>query len=52
MDQLLAAQPKRRAIHLIASTFATHKTKALTAWLPARPRVGLHYTPTDSFWLN
>ncbi len=52
LDQLVAAQPQRRAIHLIADNFAAHKTKAVAAWLAAHPRVAMHYTPTYSSWLN
>src|SRR5713101_2821477 len=52
LDQLVAAQPQRRPIHLIADNFAAHKTKAVAAWLVAHPRVTLHYTPTYSSWLN
>lgn len=52
LDQLVAAQSKRRALHLIVDNFSAHKTKAVTAWLAAHPRVALHYTPTYSSWLN
>src|SRR5881628_546662 len=52
LDQLVAAHPRRRAIHLIADNFAAHKTKAVAAWLAAHPRVALHFTPTSSSWLN
>jgi len=52
LDQLVAAQPQRRAIHLIADNCAAHKTKAVAAWLAAHPRVAMHYTPTYRSWLN
>lgn len=52
LDQLVATQPKRRAIHVIADNLSAHKTKAVAAWLVAHPRVTLHYTPTYSSWLN
>ncbi len=52
LDQLVAAQPRRCALHLIADNFAAHKTKAVAAWLAAHPRITLHYTPTYSSWLN
>jgi transposase len=52
LDQLVAATPKRRAIHIIADNLATHKTKGVTEWLAAHPRVTIHYTPTYSSWLN
>ncbi len=52
LDQLVATQPKRQEIHIIADNFAAHKTKAVTAWLAEHPRVHLHFTPTYSSWLN
>ena len=52
LDHLVATQPKRRALHLIADNFSAHKTQAVQAWLAAHPRVTLHYTPTYSSWLN
>lgn len=52
LDHVVATQPKRRAIHLIADNLSAHKTKAVDAWLAAHPRVTLHYTPTYSSWLN
>jgi transposase len=52
LDRVVATQPKRREIHLIADNFSAHKTKAVQAWLAAHPRVHLHYTPTYSSWLN
>ena len=52
LEQLLATQPKRRSIHIIADNFAAHKTKLVREWLAAHPRVHLHFTPTYSSWLN
>lgn len=52
LDRLVATQPRRRAIHIIADNLATHKTKAVADWLAAHPRVTMHYTPTYSSWLN
>jgi transposase len=49
---LVATQPKRIEIHIIADNFAAHKTKAVTTWLADHPRVHLHFTPTYSSWLN
>ena len=48
----LRSPSARRAIHLIADNLSARKTKAVAAWLAARPRVTLHYTPTYSSWLN
>ena len=52
LDRLVATQPRRRAIHIIADNLSAHKTKAVAAWLAAHPRVTMHYTPTYSSWLN
>ncbi len=52
LDRLVATQPKRRAIHIIADNLSAHKTKSVAAWLAANPRVQIHYTPTYSSWLN
>ncbi|MDQ2667916.1 MAG: IS630 family transposase [Gemmatimonadota bacterium] len=52
LDQVIATQSPRRAIHLIADNLSAHKTPAVTAWLAAHPRVTLHFTPTYSSWLN
>lgn len=52
LDRLVATQPKRRAIHIIADNLSAHKTAAVKAWLTAHPRVTMHYTPTYSSWLN
>lgn len=52
LDRLVATQPRRRAIHIIADNLSAHKTKAVGAWLAAHPRVTMHYTPTYSSWLN
>jgi transposase len=48
----LAAQPKRRAIQVIADNLSAHKTPQVQAFLAAHPRVTMHYTPTYSSWLN
>lgn len=52
LDQLVATQPKGRAIHIIADNLSAHKTKAVRAWLADHPRVQMHHTPTYSSWLN
>ncbi len=52
LNRVLAAQRARGEIHLILDNFSAHKTKAVTAWLAAHPRVHFHYTPTYSSWLN
>lgn len=52
LDRLVATQSRRREIHIIADNLSAYKTKAVTAWLVAHPRVHMHYTPTYSSWLN
>ena len=39
-------------MHLILDNYATHKHPKVRAWLAARPRYHLHYTPTYASWLN
>lgn len=39
-------------LHLIIDNYATHKHPKVRAWLAARPRYHVHYTPTYSSWLN
>ena len=52
LDRVVATQSPRGEIHLIADNLSAHKTKAVSAWLAAHPRVTLHFTPTYSSWLN
>ena len=52
LDQIVATQPKRRAIHVICDNLSAHKTRAVRDWLTAHPQVTIHYTPTYSSWLN
>ena len=44
--------PKELDIHLIIDNYATHKHAKVRAWLAARPRYTMHYTPTYASWLN
>ena len=52
LTQIVAHQPRRREIHVIADNLAAHKTKLVQQFLQDHPRVRLHYTPTYSSWLN
>jgi transposase len=52
LGEIVASQPKRRAIHVIADNLSTHKTQAVRTFLLAHPNVQLHFTPTYSSWLN
>jgi putative transposase len=44
--------PKDLDIHLIVDNYSTHKHARVKAWLAARPRWHIHFTPTYSSWLN
>jgi putative transposase len=44
--------PKYLDIHLIVDNYSTHKHARVKAWLAARPRWHIHFTPTYSSWLN
>jgi transposase len=52
LDQIVASQPKEKEIHIIADNLSAHKTKEVSAFLQANPRLRIHYTPTYSSWLN
>ena len=47
-----ANAPKNLDIHLIVDNYSTHKHARVKAWLAARPRWHIHFTPTYSSWLN
>jgi putative transposase len=44
--------PQDLDIHLIVDNYSTHKHAKVKAWLAARPRWHIHFTPTYSSWLN
>ena len=44
--------PAGLEVHLIADNYGTHKHPKVRAWLARHPRYHMHYTPTDSSWLN
>src|SRR5213596_3381973 len=52
LGDIVASQPKRREIHVIADNLSTYKTKAVRTFLLAHPNVRLHFTPTYASWLN
>jgi putative transposase len=47
-----AAVPAGLDVHLICDNYSTHKHAKVRAWLAARPRWHLHFTPTYASWLN
>jgi len=52
LTDLVAHQPKAKAIHVILDNLSAHKTGQVDAFLAEHPRVKLHFTPTYSSWLN
>ena len=44
--------PAHLDIHLICDNYGTHKTPAIRAWLERHPRFHMHFTPTNSSWIN
>jgi transposase len=44
--------PAELAVHVLCDNSSTHKTPTIQRWLVAHPRFQLHFTPTDSSWLN
>src|SRR4029079_12972788 len=52
LTDIVASQPKQRAIHVIADNLSTHKTQAVRTFLLEHPNVHLHFTPTYPSWLN
>lgn len=44
--------PAELDIHLIIDNYSTHKHPKVRAWLAARGRYHVHYTPTYGSWLN
>lgn len=44
--------PLELDIHLVVDNYSTHKHAKVRAWLAARPRYHIHYTPTYGSWLN
>ena len=52
LADIVANQPRRKAIHVIADNLSAHKTKRVKVFLDDHPNVQLHFTPTYSSWLN
>jgi len=44
--------PAELDVHLVCDNDATHNTPAIKTWFLGHPRFPLHFTPTDSSWLN
>lgn len=52
LRHLDASVPEELDLHLIIDNHATHKHPKVRAWLAARPRYHVQFTPTYSSWLN
>ena len=52
LSEIVAQQPRRREIHIIADNLSAHKTERVKQFLASHPTVHIHYTPTYSSWLN
>ena len=52
LNDIVANQPKRKEIHVIADNLSAHKTPKVEEFLGTHPNVHMHFTPTYSSWLN
>lgn len=52
LSDIIAHQPKRKQIHIIADNLSAHKTPKVKEFLVCHPNVHLHFTPTYSSWIN
>ena len=52
LGDIVANQPRRKEIHVIADNLSAHKTKRVETFLADHRNVHLHFTPTYSSWLN
>src|SRR5207253_4423611 len=52
LTDVVAQQPDRKEIHIIADNLSAHKTKRVQEFLSIHPNVRINFTPTYSSWLN
>jgi transposase len=52
LKKIDAETPPNLDLHLILDHYATHKHPTVLKWLKKHPRFHLHFTPTNSSWLN
>jgi len=52
LEHIDRSVPAQLDVHLVIDNYATHKHAAVRAWLAARPRYHVHFTPTYASWLN
>ena len=52
LKHIEANVPSNLDLHLVVDNYAAHKHPKVRAWLAARPRFTLHFTPTYASWMN
>jgi transposase len=52
LQEIVAHQPVKQKIHIIADNLSAHKTARVREFLEQNPNVKMHHTPTYSSWLN
>ena len=52
LTDIVANQPRKKEIHVIADNLSAHKTARVDEFLEQNPNVHMHFTPTYSSWLN
>ena len=52
LEHIETSVPAPLDVHLVLDNYATHKHPKVRAWLAARPRYHVHFTPTYASWLN
>ena len=52
LTDIVASQPSKKEIHVIADNLSAHKTDKVNHFLANHPNVHMHFTPTYSSWLN
>ncbi len=52
LTDIVIDQPRGKEIHVIADNLSAHKSRPVADFLGLHPKVHLHFTPTDSSWLN
>lgn len=52
LTDIVANQPRKKEIHVIADNLSAHKTARVHEFLEQNRNVHMHFTPTYSSWLN
>ena len=52
LNQVEAAVPAGKVIHVVLDNYAAHKHPHVRAWLSRHPRWVFHFTPTSASWIN